>query len=296
MKRRAWPWRWGKRLALAAVGQPWLRAKLCAWLREVAPGEFRPPVLLGDGLGAPWFDHELATSFAEIFVGGEYAGLLGREPLPARWLDLGCYGGFFTLWLVAQRRRAGLPADFAALLVDGDPTHLGYVGEMIRLNRWEGRCRFRHGAIAAGPGAVGGGATVDFALRPYMGSAAVVAAAGPGDGSATVRVPVLDEDELRRCLPPPYDLVKVDIEGGEFAFFQHYRGLLRETRALVMEWHSWHAGGGGLGQLVALARELGFGPPVELGAARDVGGKRPPERCGVVYFVNERGLGDGGGL
>ena len=42
-----------------------------------------------------------------------------------------------------------------------------------------------------------------------------------------------------------FDLIKCDLEGSEWDFIIHYSSLLKNSKFLVMEWHSWHSGDGG---------------------------------------------------
>ena len=58
--------------------------------------------------------------------------------------------------------------------------------------------------------------------------------------------------------PPPYDLIKCDIEGAEWDFMQNYGAVIRKTNFLLLEWHSWHSGGNGFPQLKNKLKELGF--------------------------------------
>ena len=41
------------------------------------------------------------------------------------------------------------------------------------------------------------------------------------------------------ALAPPYDLIKIDVEGAENAFIRHYEPLLSSAAYLMLEWHSW---------------------------------------------------------
>ena len=54
-----------------------------------------------------------------------------------------------------------------------------------------------------------------------------------------------------------FDLVKCDIEGGEWDFIVNYSSILQKSKFLVMEWHSWHSGDGGFPQIKKLT-EVGF--------------------------------------
>ena len=55
-----------------------------------------------------------------------------------------------------------------------------------------------------------------------------------------------------------FDLIKCDIEGGEWFFLIHYISILKKSKFLVMEWHSWHSGGGGFLQIEKKLSEIGF--------------------------------------
>jgi hypothetical protein len=85
-----------------------------------------------------------------------------------------------------------------------------------------------------------------------------------------LEVPILTSEEIMFAFPPPYDLVKVDIEGAEYNLLRYHRKFLARCEFLVMEWHSWHSGGGGLAQLQELAAASRFDQLAELQPARDV--------------------------
>ncbi|MBC7980536.1 MAG: FkbM family methyltransferase [Armatimonadetes bacterium] len=213
--------------------------------------ELELSVPLGYGLVCPLEFAEAWTSFTEIFVNDEYAPALQQICLPQRWLDLGCHAGYFSLYLVWLRARIGLDNDFRALLIDGDSRVTTAVQKLIESNRLQERLEFQMGAIATGA------SLKSFVERPFMSSGTVSVSPSQTDG--TVRqVPTLPADQILKLLPAPYDLVKVDIEGGEYDFLMAYRPVLDQTRHLLLEWHSWHSGGGGPGQLKELLSDYGF--------------------------------------
>jgi hypothetical protein len=55
-----------------------------------------------------------------------------------------------------------------------------------------------------------------------------------------------------------FDLIKCDLEGAEWDFLIHYSSLLKNSKSLVMEWHSWHSGDGGFSQIEKKLADLGF--------------------------------------
>ena len=65
----------------------------------------------------------------------------------------------------------------------------------------------------------------------------------------------LDEPNFKE---QSFDLVKCDLEGAEWNFIIHYSSLLENSKFLVMEWHSWHQGGGGLPQIEKKLNDIGF--------------------------------------
>ena len=55
-----------------------------------------------------------------------------------------------------------------------------------------------------------------------------------------------------------FDLIKCDLEGAEWDFLIHYSSLLKNSKFLIMEWHSWYQGSGGFPQVEKKLNELGF--------------------------------------
>ena len=76
---------------------------------------------------------------------------------------------------------------------------------------------------------------------------------------STYKVKILDENEILRKSPPPYDLIKCDIEGSEWELLCHYPTIISQCQYLLMEWHSWHSGGGGISQIEDKLKNLNFG-------------------------------------
>jgi len=240
------------------------------------PADLDARVPLGEGLSSPLFDQEFGASFAEIFLHQEYAPMLDAIGTPRRWIDLGCYAGFFSLWLEWQRRRRGDSSPSEVLLIDANASMESWIRRLIAMNGLDSSWVYRCGAIAAGSG------ECEFVERSYMGSSLGGLDKSPG---LHKQVPVLDEDELRRTFAPPYDLLKADIEGGEYELLLHYRSLIEQSRWICLEWHSWHAGGRGLAQINELAEALGLRVAQELQPARVL---PSGDQTGVVLFANPR--------
>lgn len=268
-KLRGWLWS-------TLLGSRSLRRRLAYHLLYRYPADLDARVPLGEGLHSPLFDQEFGSSFAEIFLHHEYAPMLDAIGTPRRWVDLGCYAGFFSLWLEWRRRRLGDSSPSEAFLVDANTSLESWIRRLIAMNALDSHWDYRCGAISGGRG------ECEFVERSYMGSSLGGLDKSPG---IHTRVPVFDEDELFRIFPPPYDLLKADIEGAEYEMLLHYRRLIEQSRWLCLEWHSWHAGGGGLAQIQALAEGLGLRLARELQPARVL---PSGDQTGVLLFVNPR--------
>ena len=271
-------------LSSTLIGLPlrWeaLRKRLRFALRQRYFAEEDTSVPLGHGCSAPILHQDYWHSFEEIFFMGEYDGAGQRFPLPTRWLDLGCHAGFFSLCMLLQHRKRGNQENLQALLVDGD----GRVGPQIRRvaerNNAVGRIRFEHAAISRGAG------PLRFIERECM-------ASGPGNNPASAsegvvrEVPVISPARILELLPPPYDLIKVDIEGGEHDLLTGYQEVLMHADHMLFEWHSWHGGGGGLPQLRKLAADLGFTRQQEFKTPHQAPAQGTDAECGVLLLQRE---------
>jgi FkbM family methyltransferase len=220
-----------------------LRRRVVFELLQRYHAELELAVPLGHGMKCPIVNREAWASFEHIFFAGEYDGALERVPLPQRWLDLGCYAGFYSLYVVWRRAEAGLSGAVEALLVDGDSRAEAAVAELVARNGLEGQLRFSRGLIASGEGSAG------FVERAYTRSQVEVKA---GAGEELQQVPIMTPARIAGALEGPYDLIKVDVEGGEYEFLRGYGEVLRQARHVILEWHGWHAGGGGEEQLMEM--------------------------------------------
>jgi FkbM family methyltransferase len=244
---------WLKRVARlpldVALGSAWVRRRLVFEVRQRYFHELECNVSLGHDLVCPIYRWEAWGSFSYIFFQREYAKAFESMPLPVRWIDIGCHAGFFSVFTLWLRAQGGLGDDCRALLIDADSRSRAPVERLIALNHLEGRFIFRRGVISARAG------PRPFVEREF--GTAAIAEPGPLAEPATLVAPITPADILS-LMPPPYDLIKVDIEGGEYEFLEGYGDVLRHTVHLLLEWHSWHPGGGGLPQLEEMLAGHGF--------------------------------------
>jgi FkbM family methyltransferase len=261
-----------KRAILAPLRVEPVRSRVAFWLNQEHYPELDIQVPLSHSLTCPIYSPEYWCSFSEVFVQSEYASVFERVVLPNRWLDIGCHAGFFSLYVEWQRRMAGMTQAPKCALVDADKRVAAAIAKLNAANNLE--FEFIHAGVSKP------GETLRFTERSFMASSASDV---DSSGGIEVLVPTATVEKLNAVLPAPYDIVKVDIEGAEFELLHHYRPLLAQTRHLILEWHSWHNGGGGKAQLVSLASALGFDVCLEVRPDHEV---LPGKFCGVLLLQN----------
>jgi FkbM family methyltransferase len=259
----------------ALLSENAIRRRLLFQLKQNHYDELDLVVPLPNDLRCPVTNSAHWYSFSEIFVQREYESALNAMPLPVRWIDLGCHAGYFSLYVAMRANRAELDR-LEALLIDADPRVAVGVNKLISLNSTISFA-FRNGLVGDGAG------MRDFHLGPVMSSAATTTASA--NSGETVSTEIISQSEIMQGLPPPYDLIKVDIEGGEFEFMAHYKDLIAATKYLLLEWHSWGTEGGGAQKVIGLAADLGFTLLSEATPSHDVILDGKAEQCGVLLFA-----------
>ena len=201
---------------------------------------------VGGNLWAPLPFHDAYDSFSEIFIEREYEDFLPTNTCYDRILDFGAHFGYFSLWLQSRQPERLLEA----LLVEPDERSQMAIDRLVQRNTLSDR--FQHISAAVGPKEQ---ETIAFHSRPFMASSTFD---GKEDEDLPTRKRILREDEILGQCSQSFDLVKVDIEGSEWSLLRDYEGILRNTKRLLLEWHSWHEGGGGLPQIKERLSALGF--------------------------------------
>jgi FkbM family methyltransferase len=259
-----------KKIARAPLRFATIRSRVAFWLNQEHYRELAIQAPLSHGLACPIYSPEYWCSFSEIFINAEYASAFDLIPLPKRWIDLGCHAGFFSLYVEWLRRKRGETGKSEALLVDADQRLEPAIEHLNQANGLS--FRFLHGGVGAELG------IMRFTERAFMASSA--SEIDNHDGRISL-IPALTGEAIENVLPGPYDLIKVDIEGSEHDLLKRYHLLLSQCRHLLLEWHSWHAGGGGKAQLLELARSLGFELRAEVQPDHEVA---QGKHCGVLLL------------
>ena len=184
---------------------------------------------LSHGFSCPIPMLDAFYSFSEIFVTDEYGSFLNEIPLPGRWLDLGSHVGYFTLYLAWRHALTASAGDWRALLIDADPRTEAYTRRTLAQNSLLQKCEYLVGLISQRTG------EVEFALREGMGSSSDTSMGGI---RSVQRVQVIRPEKILDALPPPYDLIKIDVEGAEIDFIEAYKEVHAHAAAILVEWHS----------------------------------------------------------
>jgi FkbM family methyltransferase len=213
----------------AALRTPFFRQRVAYYFRYEYLADIELNIPLSHGIWCPIPLLDAIDSFSEIFVTREYGSFLSDIPLPRRWLDLGCYMGYFTLYLAWQHALAGSAGEWRALLIDADPRTEASTKKTLGQNALLPKCEYRTGLISKETG------ELDFALRKGTASSADTSVGGI---QGLQRVRVIPPAEILAALPPPYDLIKIDIEGAEADFIEAYRAVHAHAAAILVEWHS----------------------------------------------------------
>lgn len=163
----------------------------------------------------PWALHEVVR-------GGDYLpprpleSLIGRQP--RRIVDLGANVGFFSISALDRY------PDSHVVAFEPDPMNAASLREQVRRNRLEDRWKLVEAAAAAEDG--------ELRFVAGLGSNSRLAREDESEGTIAVRArdvfPYLDD----------VDLLKMDIEGGEWALLGDERFARVRPRAVVLEYHS----------------------------------------------------------
>jgi FkbM family methyltransferase len=217
-----------------ALRSPFFRKRAAFHLRYEYFADIELNIPLSHGFSCPIPTLDALYSFSEMFVTGEYGSFLNEIPLPRRWVDLGCHTGYFTLYLAWRHAVAGSTGDWRALLIDADPRTEAFTKKTLTQNSLLPKCEYRAGLISRETG------EMDFALRGGMGSSADTSMGGI---QSLQRVRAIPAAEILTAFAPPYDLIKIDIEGAEADFIEAYEAVHAHAAAILVEWHSLDRGG-----------------------------------------------------
>jgi FkbM family methyltransferase len=134
-------------------------------------------------------------------------------------------------------------------LVEPSPRCTRSLKNLINQKKLGGRFSYLQGAISLPENK-----STPFYDRTHMAGSR----SSSSNSEKSILVRSISENDLMDNLEPPYDLIKCDIEGSEWEFLTYHTDVLRKTQYLLLEWHSWHSGGGGFPQIENKITSLGF--------------------------------------
>lgn len=189
---------------------------------------------LRSGLEVPVADKHEMDTFREIFIQQEYDDFLDRLPAPQTILDLGCNSGYFGV-LMLNRARVMNPDGQTPqmVLLDANASAVERARSVVQgCGTMNARVAFVHGLV--GPR---GSRSATFYLAP---ASAESSAVHQTKHSRKVAVPCVDLAALTsQHFPMGLDLIKCDIEGGEDDLVRHWPDVLKQSKALLIEWHGF---------------------------------------------------------
>jgi FkbM family methyltransferase len=183
-------------------------------------------------------------SFSEIFIKQEYLEFIPNEPI-SRILDFGAHYGYFSLWLQSKSPEIKL----TSLMIEPSPSCARSLKNLVNQERLAGRFSYLQRAIG-----LPDSESSPFYDRSHMAGSRY----SLSESEKAIQVQNLTEADLVEQLEAPYDLIKCDIEGSEWEFLNDFQNLITASKYLLMEWHSWHSGGGSLPQIEKKLTDFGF--------------------------------------
>lgn len=221
-----------------------IRRSIITHLKSDYYHEFEHCIPLHNGYEAHLLEYDSYDSFSEIFIQREYEQFIPDTKIK-KILDIGANYGYFSLWLQSRRPNN----EIQSILIEPSTRCQRSLNRIVSLKKLNDRFKLLHRVIA-NPNL----SSIDFFDRPFMASSVF----GSAKGENSSQVKVLTQNDITELLPPPFDLIKCDIEGSEWDLLIHYPNILMQTKYLVLEWHDWHNGGGGFSQLVGKLEELNY--------------------------------------
>lgn len=206
--------------------------------------ELQLTIPVGSDYWACLCENDSYDSFSEIFIQEEYSGFIPDESI-LNVLDIGANYGYFSLWLQSIR-----PKDkIHSTLIEPSLRCSRSLKELIRLPQLQNRFQYLQRAIG-NPKET----NIKFFDRPFMAGSIFES----DQNDSFYHANTLKTSDIFKSARVSYDLIKCDIEGGEWELLTNYASILENTKFIVMEWHSWHSGCGGFPQIEKKLTEIGF--------------------------------------
>ena len=218
-----------------------IRKKLIFHIKNYFYRELEISVPVENGYYADLLESDAYDSFSEIFVQKEYESFLPELPLN-KIIDIGSNYGFFTLWLQSIQPEV----DLYSIMIEPSDRCSHTLKKFVSNQHFRNRFKYIQKAIGD-PNEE----KVTFYDRPFMSGSTF------SDNQYSIKnsVNTLKIEDFKLS---SYDLIKCDIEGSEWEFLVNYSEIILKTSYILIEWHSWHKGGGGYSQIKQKIQDLEF--------------------------------------
>jgi FkbM family methyltransferase len=223
---------------------PFLRRRIAHEIKYSHFSSLNISIPVKNGFSAPIPQFDAYDSFSEIFILNEYDDIIPDIEFN-RIIDIGANYGYFTIWLQSMHPKQSLHA----LLIEPSRKCIPSLTELTKDPSLSSDIKVTNCCIGNPSKSY-----LDFFERPFMASSAF----RNSTSETTYKVKIIEENEIIDNTPPPYDLIKCDIEGSEWELLCHYPKVISKCRYLLIEWHSWHSGGGGICQIEDKLHNLNF--------------------------------------
>ena len=228
---------WSKFLKNKAI-----RKALLIHLRSYYFHEFNYSIPLGNEYWANLWENDAYDSFSEIFIQQEYSTYIPDEPLD-KILDLGAHYGYFSLWLQSKRPQNQIHST----MVEPSQRCRRSLARLIEQPMLKPRFKYLQSAVSDPRKE-----STKFFERPFMGGSMFESS----NVENNYQVKSLKTSDILDKEFQAFDLVKCDLEGAEWHLLTNYSEILAKSKFLIMEWHSWHTGGGGIVQIEKKLKDL----------------------------------------
>ncbi len=170
------------------------------------------------------------TLFAEVFASRAYypAVELFKES-PRVVLDLGAFGGFFTLLVEWNRVQRFPDAKIDYCLYEANPKLIKVIKRNMQMVKLKDNVHIYCGAVGKRSG------LVDFAICKNLGFSSVLPVSNVTRRIHTSYIDIVKNLEKDKLGMP--ELIKIDIEGSELDLFKNYQDLFSKTCVVAAEFH-----------------------------------------------------------
>lgn len=218
------------------LSKKFIRRRLLFQIQQKYFHELLISIPINSGYQAHLLEVDSYDSFSEIFINQEYSNFIPEERI-SKILDIGAHYGYFSLWFQSVNNSINVNS----LMIEASPRCVRSLKFLTSQKQHEDKFTYIQGAISSPDSK-----STKFFDRSHMGGSSYP----QSNSEVKINIPNLSEKKLIEVSNQHFDLIKCDIEGSEWEFLCHYPKIIRSAKYILLEWHSWHSGGGGYNQVI----------------------------------------------